>query len=288
MHPILFAIPTPWGPQPIYAYGVLLGMSLLVGWQITLLLGRQSGISSALLGDVYLTAAIAGVCGARALYVVTNHDEFESVAGWFDLRSGGLVAYGGFVGGFFGAALHLRLKRTSLLEFGDCASPAMAVGLFLTRIGCYLYGCDFGTRLPPNAPGWLAALGTFPRWSDNAGELRGSPAFLHHLNAYGLARDANFSFPVHPTQLYEALLGLVLAALCLRVFQRRAFVGQVLLVMCFLYGVARFFLEYLRDDPERGQALGFSTSQLISLILVPIAAIAYSVLRKPAPVRSTP
>jgi prolipoprotein diacylglyceryltransferase len=51
------------------------------------------------------------------------------------------------------------------------------------------------------------------------------------------------------------------------------------------YGVARFFLEYLRDDPERGQALGFSTSQLISLCIVPIAAIAYSLLRKPAPVR---
>lgn len=286
MHPILFAIPTPWGPQPIYAYGVLLGLSLLVGWQITLLLGRQSGLSSNVLGDVYLTAALAGVCGARALYVITNHEEFERVSDWFDLRSGGLVAYGGFLGGFLGAALHLRMSRTSLLEFADCASPAIAVGLFLTRIGCYLYGCDFGARLPAAAPEWLVHLGTFPRWADNAGELRGSPAFLHHVNAYGLSRDAAFALPVHPTQLYEAFLGLLLTLLCLRVFQRRAFVGQVLLVLCITYGTSRFFLEYLRDDPERGSALGFSTSQLISLILVPIAAIAYSLLRKPAPIRS--
>lgn len=285
MHPILFTLPTPWGPQPIYAYGVLLGLSLLVGWQITLLLGRQIGMNAGTLGDVYLTAAIAGVFGARLLYVITNHDEFTSLGEWFDLRSGGLVAYGGFLGGFLGAAIHLRLRKASILDFADAASPAIAIGLFLTRVGCYLYGCDFGARLPASAPHWLARLGTFPRWSDNAGELRGSPAFLHHVNAYGLSRDATYSYPVHPTQLYEAALGLLLAMLCLRVFQRRSFAGQTLLVLTMTYGVARFFLEYLRDDPERGQALGFSTSQLISLCIVPIAAIAYSLLRKPAAVR---
>jgi phosphatidylglycerol---prolipoprotein diacylglyceryl transferase len=282
MHPILFAIPTPWGPQPIYAYGVLLGLSLLVGWQITLMLGKHSDMSAGTLGDVYLTAALAGVVGARALYVVTNHEEFDSIGEWFDLRSGGLVAYGGFLGGLIGAAVHLRIRRASLLEFADCAAPAIASGLFLTRIGCYLYGCDFGTRLPANAPRWLARLGTFPRWTDNAGELRGSPAFLHHVNAYGLSRDANFSWPVHPTQLYEALLGLILAGLCLRVFRRRNFAGQAMLLLTINYGIARFFLEYLRDDPERGRALGFSTSQLISLCIVPSAAVAYSLLRKPA------
>jgi prolipoprotein diacylglyceryltransferase len=52
-------------------------------------------------------------------------------------------------------------------------------------------------------------------------------------------------------------------------------------VLCISYGTARFMLEYLRDDPERGQAFGFSTSQLISLCIVPLAGIAYSLLRKP-------
>ncbi|MET0384733.1 MAG: prolipoprotein diacylglyceryl transferase family protein, partial [Polyangiales bacterium] len=92
--------------------------------------------------------------------------------------------------------------------------------------------------------------------------------------------EAPFSLPVHPTQLYEALLGLALAVLCLVLFQRRAFRGQVLLVLCMTYGTARFFLDYLRDDPERGLALGFTISQLISLGIVPAAVIAYSLLRK--------
>jgi phosphatidylglycerol:prolipoprotein diacylglycerol transferase len=282
MHPILFEIPLPWGMQPIYSYGVLLGLSFLVGWQVIMLLGKQVGLGSGTLGDVYLSATVCGVLGARLLYVLTNRDEFTSIAQWFDLRSGGLVAYGGFLGGFAGAFVHLRLKRMSVLTLADCAAPAIAVGLCLTRIGCYLYGCDFGSRLPASAPDWLARLGTFPRWEDSIGELRGSPAFLHHVDVYGLSREASFALPVHPTQLYEALLGIVLAAICLRVFQRRAFQGQALLVLSLVYGVARFFLEYLRDDPERGEAFGFSTSQLISLLVVPVAATAYSMLRKRA------
>ncbi|HET8932188.1 MAG TPA: prolipoprotein diacylglyceryl transferase family protein [Polyangiales bacterium] len=282
MHPILFNIPAPWGPQPIYAYGVLLGLALLVGWQMTLLLGRQAGLGAALLSDVYLLAAVAGVAGARILYVVVNHGEFSSAWQWFDLRNGGLAAYGGFVTGFAAAAIYLRAKRVSLLNVGDCAAPAIAVGLFLTRIGCYLYGCDFGTRLPASAPEWLTALGRFPHWPDSTG-LRGSPAFALHVDSYGLAHEAAFSYPVHPTQLYEAGVGLVLMTLCLLLFPRRRFWGQVLLFLCMSYGSARFFLEYLRDDPERGFALGFSTTQLMSLIMVPVAAVMYSLLRKPAP-----
>jgi phosphatidylglycerol---prolipoprotein diacylglyceryl transferase len=282
MHPILFHIPAPWGEQPIYAYGVLLGLSLLVGWRMTLLLGRQAGLSTALLSDVYLIAAVSGVAGARVLYVLVNRHEFSSAWQWLDLRNGGLAAYGGFVTGFAAAALYLRAKRVSLLNVADCAAPAIAVGLFLTRIGCYLYGCDFGTRLPEGAPSWLVTLGEFPRWPESI-DLRGSPAFVFHVDSYGLARESMYSFPVHPTQLYEAGVGLALMVYCLLLFPRRRFWGQVLFGLCMLYGVARFFLEYLRDDPERGFALGFSTTQLMSLCIVPVAAVLYSLLRKPAP-----
>ena len=282
MHPVLFALPTPWGPQPIYSYGVMLGVSLILGWQIMMTLGKRSGIGSSVLGDLYLTAAISGLVGARVLYVWVNREEFNSVGQWFDLRGGGLVAYGGFLGGFLGAAIHARIVRLSLLRVADAATPAIALGLFFTRIGCYLYGCDFGTRLPPGAPDWLAHLGRFPHWNEAEYGLRGSPAFLHHVSAYGLDREAAVSFPVHPVQLYEAALGLALTVLAFSLFRRRAFEGQTLLAFTVVYGISRFVLEYLRDDPERGSAFGFSTSQFISLALVPLAAVGYSVLRKRA------
>jgi prolipoprotein diacylglyceryltransferase len=56
----------------------------------------------------------------------------------------------------------------------------------------------------------------------------------------------------------------------------------VLVTVGGLYGLWRFFIEYLRDDPERGFAFGFSTSQLISLALVPVCVIAYIQLKKRA------
>jgi phosphatidylglycerol:prolipoprotein diacylglycerol transferase len=149
----------------------------------------------------------------------------------------------------------------------------------LTRIGCYLYGCDFGTPLSPTAPSWLKALGTFPRWHYDQLQIYGSPAFLHHMDRYALDREAAASLPVHPTQLYEAAAGLVLLALVLAVRRRRRFHGQVMLLLAIGYGAARFGFEYVRDDPERGQAAGFSSAQLISLALVPLCVVAYSVLR---------
>jgi phosphatidylglycerol---prolipoprotein diacylglyceryl transferase len=282
MHPVLFEIPTPWGAQPIYAYGVMLGVSLILGWQVMMALGKGAGIASNVLADLYLTAAITGLVGARALYVWTHGEEFTSLGQWFDLRGGGLVAYGGFIGGFVGAAVHARIVKVPLLRVGDAATPALMLGLFFTRLGCYLYGCDFGTRLPESAPDWLARLGRFPHWNEAEHGLRGSPAFLHHMNAYGLPRDAAFAFPVHPVQLYEGALGLVLAFLAFRAFKRRSFDGQLFLGFTVVYGVVRFLLEYLRDDPERGDVVGFSTSQFISLLLVPLAAIGYSVLKRKA------
>jgi len=182
------------------------------------------------------------------------------------------------------------------LAFADAAAPALAAGLACTRVGCFLYGCDFGARLPESASGWLKALGSFPRWDRFEGRLHGSPAWSYHVQAYELSSEATHSYPVHPTQLYEVAAGLLLLAMVLFIFRHRRFRGQVILTLTMVYGFYRFFFEYLRDDPQRGEAFGFSTSQLISLALVPIAAVAYSLARKKplperektAPVAETP
>lgn len=281
MHPILFSVPTPWGFVPIYAYGVLLGLSLLLGLQLVLHIGkRKRALSEALLGNATLVSVVSGLLGARLLYVFENREALaESGARWFDLSSGGVTAYGGFLGGLLGAALYLRFKHASLLAFADATAPALAAGTAITRIGCYLYGSDFGTRLPETAPHWLVQLGSFPRWHHEALSLYGSPAFLYHVDRYALAADAEVSLPVHPTQLYESLFGFVLFGFVMWLLPRCRFSGQLILVTAMAYGSFRFFIEYLRDDPERGQAFGYSSAQLISLLLVPICAVIYSALR---------
>jgi phosphatidylglycerol:prolipoprotein diacylglycerol transferase len=159
-----------------------------------------------------------------------------------------------------------------------------------TRVGCYLYGCDYGRPLREAAPDWLQSAGTFPKWNTEAypafacdQAINGSPAYKHHLQEYpDLMIDRVSSLAVHPTQIYESVAGLALFVFAVWLLTHRKFRGQVLVTVAPLYGLWRFLIEYLRDDPERGFAFGFSTSQLISLALIPVCIIAYVHLKKRA------
>jgi phosphatidylglycerol---prolipoprotein diacylglyceryl transferase len=244
---------------PIYAYGVMLGMSLVVGWYLSLPLAEKDGLPKETMANCYVVTALAAIAGSRVLYIVTNPEEFKSIWDLFALRNGGLVAYGGFIGGLVGSWAFLAPKKIRLLAWADDAVPSLASGLLITRIGCYLFGCDFGKRLPDGAPQWLKTLGTFPHWA--AGTLasgEGSPAYVRHLDVYrGTPMESdlirmNTSFPVHPTQIYESLVGLVLLVLLLWQRKYTRFRGQVFFLFVFAYGFLRFVLELWRDDVERG------------------------------------
>ncbi|MDH4281527.1 MAG: prolipoprotein diacylglyceryl transferase [Myxococcales bacterium] len=290
MYPVLFSIPTPWGAIPIYSYGVMLGSSLLFAWYFIMYMGKKvEGFNRDLLASCFTWTAVGAIVGARLLYVLTNLDSYDGLASWFDLRSGGLVAYGGFLGGFVSAWTFWRIKKIPLLPFADIAAPTLASGLMFTRIGCYLYGCDYGRPLADTAPSWLSSAGTFPKWNSDAypafacdQTINGSPAYQHHLSEGLISSDALSSLAVHPTQIYESVVGLALFAFAVWLLLHRKFRGQVLVTITALYGLWRFFIEYLRDDPERGFAFGFSTSQLISLAIIPVCIIAYIHLKKRA------
>jgi phosphatidylglycerol:prolipoprotein diacylglycerol transferase len=290
MYPVLFSIPTPWGAIPIYSYGVMLGSSLLLAWYFIMYMGKRiEGYNRELLASCFTWTAVGAIVGARLLYVFTNLDDYDSFASWFDLRSGGLVAYGGFLGGFLSAWAFWRIKKIPMTPFADIAVPTLASGLMLTRVGCYLYGCDYGRPLGDRAGDFLRAAGTFPKWDSDAypsfacdQTISGSPAYQHHLNEGLLPEDAVASLAVHPTQIYESLAGLLLFGFSFWLLNHRQFRGQVIVSVGALYGLWRFFIEYLRDDPERGFAFGFSTSQLISLALIPVCIIAYVQLKKRA------
>jgi phosphatidylglycerol:prolipoprotein diacylglycerol transferase len=244
---------------PIYSYGVMLGISLVIGWYLTLSLAAKDGLPSETMANCYVVTALSAIAGARILYVLTNPEDIKSFWDIFALRNGGLVAYGGFLGGWVGSWAFLAPKRIRLLAWADDAVPSLASGLLVTRIGCYLFGCDFGRRLSDTAPSWLKAAGTFPHWP--AGTLAsgdGSPAYVRHLEIYrGTPIEAqlesmNTSFPVHPTQLYESLVGLILLVILLSQRKNIRFRGQIFFIFAFAYGFLRFVLELWRDDVERG------------------------------------
>jgi phosphatidylglycerol:prolipoprotein diacylglycerol transferase len=243
------------------------------------LAARDAGPDPEIVSMAYLIAALSGVIGARLVFVLANRELLaEPVRRWFNLTEGGVTAYGGFLAGLLGASIYLGAKRQSLLGAADAAAPALVLGTVFSRFGCYLYGCDFGSLLDARAPSWLKQLGSFPHWDQEKIPLQGSPAFLHHVSAYGLSPDAKFSLPVHPTQLYEALAGCILFGFALLAWRKRRFRGQVMAKLAIAYGGWRFAIEYLRDDSERVLHFGFSTAQLIWLAVVPISLVIYTAL----------
>lgn len=283
MHPILFEIPTPWGSLPIYSYGMMLGFSLIVAWYFVMHHGHKlEGLHPDIMAHSFIITAVCAIAASRVLYILTNLDSYHTLGDLISFQKGGLVAYGGFIGGFLACWGYCRAKGIPLLPWADIIAPTLGTGLLFTRMGCWLYGCDFGGPLAEDAPDLLVHLGTFPHWDYSdanyiwGSTLNGSPAYNHHMTEYP-ARMAGLdhSLPVHPTQLYESLAGLVIFAIGYYTLRHRTFKGQVFFVSAIVYSLWRFGIEFVRDDPERGEYFGFSTSQLISLAIVPLVVLAW-------------
>lgn len=276
MFPVILHIPVPWfhfrGPGgfyiaqvPLFSYGLMLALSLIVGWYIVLRLCEKDGIDADKAGRMYVWTAACSVAGARLLYVFTNpgtyvNKPWEILALW----DGGLVAYGGFIGGFLTAVVASRKRffDFSLLTWADAVVPSLGTGLMITRIGCLMAGCDFGR---PVEAGSAAS-----HWAIRFPLAAAAAASQRRIGI--LPPDALSSLPVHPTQLYESLIGLLLFGLTMLVRRFRRFTGEMFCAFTIGYGVLRFFVEFLRADEERGEVLGWSTSQLIGLCTALLAA----------------
>ena len=268
---------------PIYSYGVMLGVSLIVGWYLTLRLATLDGLPKETMANCYVITAVVAVVGSRVLFIATNPDDFKEMSDVFALRRGGLVAYGGFLGGYLGSWLYLARNRVRLMPWADVAVPSLASGLFITRIGCYLFGCDFGTRLDDGAPAFLKSLGTFPHWSGTMSDSgEGSPAWLRHQDLFkgtpaGMELSKlNHSFPVHPTQIYESVAGLLLLVLLLSQRKSQKFRGQIFFLFTFAYGVIRFIIEVFRDDTERGSFGPFGARHIMISFALLLMALGFT------------
>jgi phosphatidylglycerol:prolipoprotein diacylglycerol transferase len=191
---------------------------------------------------------------------------------WAKFWAGGLTYYGGLVGATIAAVYLLRRDRFPFWKAADMAGFAIPLGLAFGRMGCLLAGCCFGAscELP-----W--ALSFPPR----------SPASDAQAKLHDLATRDAWSHFVHPTQIYESLGSLAIAAVCLVwIHPRKRYDGQVFAAFLALYAVVRFLLEFLRRD-DRGGVLGISTSQWIGVLLVAGALAVHRTLSRPKASSST-
>jgi prolipoprotein diacylglyceryltransferase len=261
------AAPVRWPP---------LGLTLQAGamvvafaWFLHRTRGPMAGLRVCLLAG-YGGAAL----GAMALGVAIR------VPAW--VRSGldhgvllraGAAGYGALIGLSVAYAALARARGHGIAEALDRLAPCLGVLVLVARAGCFLAGCDFGAVT-------AGALGVrYPP---------GSPAFREHLAQGWILPSDRASLAVHPTQLYEAALGLVMAVLALWVERRAARGAAALaprspafLTAAVAYAIGRAAIEALRGDPARGGLGPLSTAQWISLavlvtVLVAVAARARS------------
>lgn len=242
-----------WDPLPIYAYGVMLGTSLVIGWFLAMKLAKADGIAQEEAAAIYMWTAVWAIVGARVLYVLTNLNAFRSPMDALMLHKGGMVAYGGMIGGFLASWYGCHRRGIPLLKWADVSAPSVVLGTGITRIGCFLYGCDYGRRTDV---AWGVA---FPN---------GSPAWDDHIRNGWISAQASASLPVHPTQIYESLVGFALFGFLMWMRARRTFSGQVFLCWVIGYGILRPLIELLRADDQRGTVGPLSTSQFIGVTCV--------------------
>ncbi len=296
MHPILFRIP--FIELPLYSYGIMLGLSLVVGWFLVMKLGGDDGLPKDKMESCFVWTAVAAILGARVLYILTNLSEYEDgeILDIFNLRKGGLVAYGGFLGGFLGSWIYLKIRKIRLLAWADVVVPTLATGLGITRLGCLMFGCDYGKPIPPDAPEWVRALGLkFPNWElafpeltrmfregvgFMSGMFHGAPAFHHHVDLGLVAPGDATSALVYPTQLMASANGWFAFALIMLVRRHIRFRGQVFLFFTAYYGLTRSLMELLRGDVGRGGVGAFSTSQIVGLATLAASLVAYGILSR--------
>lgn len=244
MFPELFRIP--WLDMPVATYGVLLAAGFLSAIWMGVRLAERDGLDRKRAYDVALATIGASMVGSKLLLLATE-PQFLAADRLFsrEFWSSGGVYFGGFLGAVLGSVLFARAYDLPWFRLADAFAPAIALGQAIGRLGCLAAGCCWGAS---------CALPWGVTYSDAAQAVTGVPA----------------NVPLHPVQLYEALLsvGILVALLALR--KQRAATGFILPAYLMLYGAARFALEFFRDDP-RGDVLGLttmtglSTSQLIAL-----------------------
>ncbi|RMG17717.1 MAG: prolipoprotein diacylglyceryl transferase [Deltaproteobacteria bacterium] len=239
--------------------------------------------------DLAFWVLLAGLAGARILFIIVNLDQYfgDNFMGTLALGKfhmpfprilivwqGGLVFYGGLIGAAVGVFYYLWRNKLPLWPWTDMIIPAVPLGHFFGRLGCFSAGCCWGKACPSDS---LFAT-YFPEGSLAFAQTDPS-THIHHLGQ--LTTQA-----VYPTQLFESVATLGIFFLLVYIRRNKRFHGMVLVSYAIVYPLFRTINETVRGDWGRGMLLRWpagdpvllSTSQLISF-LVACAGIALLVWR---------
>ena len=242
--------------KEISTYAICAVVGILIAGYLFVKEGVKNGIKEPDILEFLIAAWIGAMIGGSILYVLTNFElsvklfkmlfQSDSIKEFFQLLSyifGGSVFYGGLIGGGILSILYLKIKKLPIVEFTAIASFAVPLFHAFGRLCCFLTGCCFGVEC--------------------------KFGFTYTNSAVGFG-DGVSRFPV---QLLEMVLLLMLFAVLYYMYKKNICRKYAFEIYIISYGVIRFATEFLRGDEIRGFIGIFSTSQVISIVLVTLAIL---------------
>jgi len=263
VYPYLFRLPE-WMPflggDPITSFGLMMFLAFLsAGFVLRAELARR-GYDPDLSWDLLFMAVLGGVLGAKLYYILLNFPTLlqHPVATIFS--RGGLVWYGGFLGGLALVVRFILKNGLPLPSLADAVAPVLALGYGIGRIGCFLVGDDWGR--PTGS--WVGIR--FPLGSPPTQVSVIEREFGIRVDPELIARFGDV-VPVHPTQLYEVGLSLLIFALLWSQREKLYQAGWLFMVWLSLAGAERFLVEFFRAKDDRFFGV-LTLAQLISILLM--------------------
>lgn len=242
--------------RPVQWYGVMFALGFLAAVLHWAWLGRRTERKPGLGSDLGLWIIIGGVIGARAAFVLSDLGYFASnPAEIIRIDEGGLVFYGGFVGGVIAYfityyfhrkaestyVLHDTERRDTAWSLGDFTITALPLGHALGRMGCWLNGCCYGSVTD-------SPLGVLTKFRDATGQV--TQEFIRY-----------------PVQLFEVAGLLVLYPLTLLFYFKNRVPGRVFTAYMMAYACLRFTNEFFRGDQRLESFTGFDYAQNTAIVM---------------------
>ncbi len=220
----------------IHTYGLFIAIGIIIALFLTRKECERVNLNGELIVDTLFWAIWIGIIGSRIFYVLYFPEEFiKDPFEFFRIWKGGLVFHGGILVAVPFTLILFKRKNIPILRAVDAVVIFVPLAHFFGRLGCFSAGCCYGRIC----------------------ELPWAVKFNHSLSL------APKNIPIHPTQLYEALLNLILFFVLFTTRKKITKEGLKLGVYLTGYGIIRFFVEFFRGDP-RNIYYGFSVAQLIS------------------------
>lgn len=242
------------GPFTVHGYGLMVAIGFVLCVWLGMYRAKRHGLSPDAILDIGLIGIPVGFLGAKLTFAIV---EFPTLLEdpMRVLSNNGFVVYGGIAAGVLSAILYCRHKGLVFLEYFDLASASIALAQGFGRIGCFLAGCCYGRE----TDAWYGVV--FPP-----------------------GQFAPSGVPLIPTQLISSAGDFLIMAILILFYRKRQHVGDVGALYMMLYGIGRFFVEFLRED-DRGMVGFLSTSQFLSIFAVAGSVLLFAWNRRRAAAR---